>query len=133
MVTIVQNSKHSCLTKNIMVRFPTIALKIFDQLGNGDLTNCRKLNEFFRSFIDNQKIPWIRMIQKYASNTSGFLQDWKQVTNKTPTRIVQKIAVQTDMFFKSNPERQKSNWSPLFIVADQGNMGCRVFKGGIEN
>jgi hypothetical protein len=133
MVTIAQNSKHSCLTKNIMVRFPTIALKIFDQLGNGDLVTCRKLNESSRSFIDNQKIPWIRMIQKYDSSTSGFLQDWKQVTNKTPTRIVQKIAVQTEMFFKSNPERQKSNWSPLFIVADQGNMGCRVFKGGIEN
>ena len=73
------------------------------------------------------------MIQKYGSSTSGFFQDWKRVIDKTPTRIVQKIAVQTEMFFKSNPERQKSNWSPLFIVADQGNMDCRVFKGGIEN
>ena len=133
MVTIAQNSKHSCLTKNVMVRFPDIAVQIFDQLGNDDLVNCRKLNESSRSFIDNQKLPWIRMIQKYASNTSGFLQDWKQVMGKTPTRIVKEIAIQTELFFKSNPERQKSNWSPLFIVADQGNMDCRVFKGGIEN
>ena len=122
MVTIAQNSKHSCLTKNVMVRFPDIAVQIFDQLGNDDLVNCRKLNESSRSFIDNQKLPWIRMIQKYASNTSGFLQDWKQVMGKTPTRIVKEIAIQTELFFKSNPERQNDNWSPHFIVADQGDL-----------
>ena len=122
MVTIAQNSKHSCLTKNIMVRFPTIALKIFDQLGNDDLANCRKLNESSRNFIDNQKLPWIRMIQKYSSNTSEFLHDWKQVTGKTPTRIVKELAIQTELFFKSNPERQNGNWAPHFIVADQGDL-----------
>ena len=129
MVTIAQNSKHSCLTKNIMVRFPDIAIKIFDQLGNDDLVNCRKLNESFRNFLDNQKIPWIRMIQKYGSSTSGFLQDWKQVTGKTPTRIVKEIAIQTELFFKSNSERQNGNWSPHFIVADQGDLELYKYIG----
>ena len=105
-----------------MVKFPTIALKIFDQLSNGDLTNCRKLNQSSRSFIDNQKLTWIRMIQKYASNTSEFLHYWKQVTGKTPTRIVKEIAIKTELFFKSNPERQNGNWSPHYIVADQGDL-----------
>ena len=117
----VQNSLHSCLTNNVMVRFPDIAVKIFDQLGNGDLANCRILNESLRSFIDNQKIPWIRIFQKYTASTSGFLKDWKQIIRKTPTQMVEKIAIQTEMFFKSNPERQNSNWSPHFIVADQGD------------
>ena len=117
-----QNSLQSCLTNNVMVRFPDIAVKIFDQLGNGDLANCRKSNEALRSFIDNQKLPWIRIIQKYTASTSGFLKDWKQIIRKTPTQMVKKIAIQTEMFFKSNPERQNSNWSPHFIVADQGDL-----------
>ena len=112
---------NSCLTNNAMERFPDIIIRIFDQLGNGDLANCRKLNESLSSFIDNQKLPWIRIIQKYAANTCGFLKDWKQSTRRTPTQMVEKIAIQTEMFFKSNPERQNSNWSPHFIFADQGD------------
>ena len=102
------------MINNVIVRFPGIAERIFNQLENSSIANCRKVDESWRNFIDDQKLPWIRMIQKYVSSTSGFLQDWKQVTGKTPTRIVKEIAIQTELFFKSNPERQKRKLVPTF-------------------
>ena len=107
---------------DLILRFPHIAERILDELNNGDIAKCRKLSKSMRQFIDMQKLPWIRMINKHSESQTEFLDQWKQVTEKTPTTMVKKLAIYTEKFFEEIPARQHFQWSPHFIVADQGGL-----------
>jgi ankyrin repeat protein len=114
--------KKTNIMADLILRFPHIVERILDELNNGDLVNCRKLSKSLRKFIDMQKLPWIRMIKKYSGSQTEFLDQWKQVTQKTSTLTVKKLAIYTKKFFEDSPERQYHQWSPHFIVADQGGL-----------
>ena len=111
---------------DLILRFPHLVERILDELNNGDIAKCRKLSKSMRKFIDMQKLPWIRMINKYSESQTEFFDQWKQVTEKTPTATVKKLAIYTEKFFKAYPNRQQLQWSPHFIVADQG--GLKFYK-----
>ena len=108
------------MTNNVIVRFPDIAEMIFCQLDNYSMANCRKVTDSWSAFIDNQKLPWIRKIQKYAGSLHGFHDQWLQIIARTPIKMVKKIAVNVEDFFKANPKRKEHQWHPHFIAADQG-------------
>ena len=108
------------MTNNVIVRFPDIAEMIFNQLENCSIANCRKVNESWRTFIDNQKLPWIRKILKYSGSLTGFHDQWIQIIARTPINLVKKLAVNVEIFFKANPKRNEHRWPPHFIAADQG-------------
>ena len=108
------------MTNNVIVRFPAIAEMIFNQLENCSIANCRKVNESWRSFIDDQKLPWIRKIQKFSGSLTGFHDQWIQIIARTPINVVKELAVNVEIFFKANPKRNEHRWPPHFIAADQG-------------
>ena len=108
------------MTNNVIVRFPGIAERIFNQLENSSIANCRKVDESWRNFIDDQKLPWIRKILKYSGSLTGFHDQWIQIIGRTPINLVKKLAVNVEIFFKANPKRNEHRWSPHFIAADQG-------------
>ena len=108
------------MTNNVIVRFPDIADMIFNQLENCSIANCRKVNESWRSFIDDQKLPWIRKIQKFSGSLTGFHDQWIQIITRTPINVVKELAVNVEIFFKANPKRNEHRWPPHFIAADQG-------------
>ena len=57
--------------EEILKRFPQIGEKIFLQLNDDDLQNCRRINKSWKNFIDNpsQKQVCIRIIQGYEKYT----------------------------------------------------------------
>ena len=57
--------------EEILKRFPQIGEKIFLQLSDDDLQNCRRVNKFWKYFIDNpsQKQICIRNVQGYEKCT----------------------------------------------------------------
>ena len=42
--------------------FPHIFEKIFQQLDNASLLNCRLVNKVFQEFIDERNYAWIRIV-----------------------------------------------------------------------
>ena len=88
------------MTNNLIVRFPAIAEMIFNQLENCSIANCRKVNESWRSFIDDQKLPWIRKILKFSGSLTGFHDQWIQIIARTPINVVKELAVNVDFFSK---------------------------------
>ena len=54
----------------IFLRFPHLEYQIFEQLDNLYLTigkEVKEVSELWQSFIDNEKLPWIRMIMTYQT------------------------------------------------------------------
>ena len=101
----------------VLLRFPHIGSQIFDQLDNPLLTKCREVGKSWNSFIDNEKLPWIRMIIKHIK---PLVSPWKHFLRKSNVKSVVEIAVSVIQYFrefKSVPE----NTVPLHFAAMIGN------------
>ena len=77
-------SEHSmaCWQANmqaIFSRFPHIGEEIMDQVDNAHLTECRVVNRFWRRFIDNQKLLWMRIIYEKGL----FTREWEETSRQT--------------------------------------------------
>ena len=106
----------------MILKFPLIAEKIFGELDNKTMTNCKQVNRFWNVFLDEKKVQWFRILQKYAGNMVYFFNDWKIVLMKTPAKIFKTLALQAHEFFEGNPElmKEKTQISPLSIAAAWG-------------
>ena len=51
----------------IFARFPHVGKKIFEDLDNKNLTNCREVCKSWQTFIDNENITWNRILMKFPS------------------------------------------------------------------
>ena len=48
----------------MMLKYPKIGQKIFRQWNTRNLTQCRRVSNSWRTFIENQRYTWIREIKK---------------------------------------------------------------------
>ena len=58
--------------EDIIQGFPHLSTKIFANLKNQDLTNCRLVRKSWKYCIDGKKIIWIRMIEEVGKNIPNF-------------------------------------------------------------
>ena len=81
---------------NIMIsRFPHVAASIFKELDNKTLNNCRKVSRLWCDHLDDQKMYWVRMIQRYSTNMKSSYQQWKKVLQNTRVEHVKDLSVCT--------------------------------------
>ena len=62
--------------EEIFKRFAGLGKRILDQIDDKKLAECRKINQRWKNFIDQEKTIWIRMIKKQVGNFSTS-QDWQ--------------------------------------------------------
>ena len=84
--------------EEILLRFPVIAQKIFEQLDNQDLIKFREVDMTFCSSIDQNRLIWTRMIKKYIKNNNEFRKSWKLVMEKVPVKTLEDLALTTKKF-----------------------------------
>ena len=106
----------------IISRFPHVSADIFKELDNETLNNCRKVSRLWCDHLDNQKMYWVRMIQRYSTNMKSSYQQWKKVLENTRVEHVKDLSVCTQQFFKDELIRCRFQWIPLQVAADQGNL-----------
>jgi hypothetical protein len=106
----------------IIARFPHVANDIFKELDNETLTNCRKVSRLWCDHLDNQKMYWVRMVQRYSTNTTNSYQQWKKVLKYTPVEYVKDLSVSTQQFVKKKSRRSKLQCFPLQVFDGQGNL-----------
>ena len=100
--------------EEIFGRFPGLGKKIFQQLDNKTLANCRKFNESWKKIVDKDKTIWIRKIKKQVGH-ANWSRDWKMLMFKPSSDTEIDIAVAVSQFFKSKQIRMHNKWSPLHI------------------
>ena len=59
--------------EEIILRFHQIGKKIFEELNNHSLVNCRKVNGSWRNFIDGEKTISFRIIKSYSNVPNTYL------------------------------------------------------------
>ena len=64
------------------LRFPDLTEKILGQLDDEDLEKFKTVGRSLKITVENQRIYWIRKIQKYAQNKNHFEKEWKEAVKK---------------------------------------------------
>ena len=75
----------------LVQRFPTIADKIFAELDNVALTNCKVASRPLCNFISEGRTELIRKIQGYVHLMNEHYDDWNKVLRKAPISILNEI------------------------------------------
>merc|ERR1712166_74240 len=61
--------------EELLLRFPHIGTKIFEELDCESVTVCRTVITSWKSFIDDQKFLWIRKIRTYIQKSKESLKN----------------------------------------------------------
>ena len=127
--------------ENLCKRFPHLAERIFDQVDDQSLSNCKEISGEVLEYLDSERFFWIRLIKRYGLNPyrrrlKDFPKLWKPVIDKTPVERVKQIAIATSRFFRARnlysdqlrfytvPGRK---WSLIAIAAHHGDLGLLQF------
>lgn len=111
--------------EEVLVRFPHIGDQVFKQLDNEDLIKCRKISPSWNEFINNQKLPWIRMLKKYQCElefNKRILEQWQKFVKSHNVATLQKIAIKVEHFFKDNLDEEFPILDPLSAATLSGNI-----------
>ena len=111
--------------EEVFLRFPHIGEQVLKQLDNEDLTKCKKISPSWNEFINNQKLPWIRMLKKYQCElefNKRILEEWQKFVKSHNVATLQKIAIKVEHFFKDNPDEEYPILDPLSAATLSGNI-----------
>ena len=108
--------------EDMILKFPHIAGNIFGELDDISMINSKEVSKSWRVFLDEEKVQWYRILQKYAELKVRFWDYWKMVIKNTPAGIIKTLAIGTHQFFEDNPKfvQKKLQISPISIVAGSG-------------
>ena len=118
------------MMEEALLRFPHIGDQILNQLNNEDYTNCREISKTFKSFIDNQKLLPLRIIEEYINFTGK----WKTFVKTSSVEEINEIAhALQDYVGNKHPKRsiafQHPALTPLQCAAMFGKI--KFFKNGL--
>ena len=113
--------------EEIFSRFPHLGEAIMDELDNADLTKCRSVDRIWRSFIDNQKLQWMRIIFEWTAYNN---QEWQEISRKLNVEMVKILAKTVNQLLTDGEDIDPMDQTPLVIAAISGNteIVAKLFK-----
>ena len=67
---------------NLLAKIPLLGDKILSELDNQSLVKFREVKKSWHLFINEEKITWLRIIQKCIGNGGKFSTEWTHFMNK---------------------------------------------------
>ena len=115
---------------DMILKFPTIVEAIFKEVDNQSIGKCRNVSPLWCDFIDDQKLPWIRKIQKFRRKTEKFDLQWRKAFKYAPIKMVKEVSFAVCCNYESARKKKKGGkkrrskhtiwWTLLHIFAEQG-------------
>ena len=116
----------------IQIRFPTLAVKILNNLDDQSLMKYKKSNRDNSKFLGQERFYWIRILKKFNDYFETSRDTWRKAISKTSTGIVKKLAIAVFTFFKTESdsfieihfslkENKSSPLMPVLIAAYDGD------------
>ena len=108
--------------ETFIIRFPTVTQSILQELDNQNLTKCREVCLNFHKFLNQDKVLWMKMIQKFSENYGNHQKSWNLVMKQVAVDILKKLALCVESFLKQAPfGLPKFSISPLHVAVYSGN------------
>ena len=109
---------------NVLLRFPHLGESIFEQLDNESLAKSREVCDFWRIFINDQKLPWIRMIKSYIK----VLDPWQELIKISRVETLQEMACTVHQYYIENdikcPQGSKITYLEYHHDPDKRTVQC---------
>ena len=115
------------MMEDFLERFPQVGEEIFKQLDNQSLAKCKEVSRSQFKFLEENKVLWRRMIEKYSANNLEFKNAWKLVVERVPVQNVKELAIAVEQFYSFGPRRIAHQHSPHRIAADRGSLSLYKF------
>ena len=117
----------------IQIRFPTLAVKILNNLDDQSLMKYKESNRDNCKFLGQERFYWIRVLKKFNKYFETSRETWRKAISQTSAGIVKKLAIAVFTFFKTEFKSfieihfsLKGDQSPLFtpvlIAAYDGDL-----------
>ena len=125
--------------EEIFWRIPHIGEKILENLCNEDLTKCRKVNNNWRNFIDEEKLLYIRKIEAYIYTSNESI---RRTLHKQCLSFLKKIADEAQLTNKcsnyelsldKSDEEKSSEILHGLLYSEKEPAGSFLFELIIEN
>ena len=111
---------------NVLLRFPHLGESIFEQLDNESLAKSREVCDFWRIFINDQKLPWIRMIKSYIK----VLDPWQELIKISRVETLQEMACTVHKYYIENdikcPQGSKITYLEYHHDPDKRTVQCSM-------
>ena len=104
-------------------KFSHLTEKVFDQLDDKSLVNCRKVNKSWQNYLDNQKLLQIRIIKATISHFHEVGPAWTRVFDKATTKTIMDLGESVRKFYQKDPGlTYHKGLTPLHVTAGTGNL-----------
>ena len=107
--------------EDICIRIPTLAEKIFQNLGNQDLIKLKENSRDICSFLNEERFFAMRIINAHFGNFVVYQDSWNKVIEKAQKGIITQLAKAGHQFFMEDFSRFEKQWPPFWIAAANGN------------
>ena len=91
--------------EEILTRYPQIFTSILCNLDSKTMANCRLVNKVFQHCIDNERLLWIRIIERYFGDQIEYHDTWKKILDKATFNITKRIGLAVLKFFQTQDVR----------------------------
>ena len=98
-----------------------IAKNILNKLDNITLISCKESSRELNTFLENEKIIWLRIVRLHKGKFIHYEESWRQTIKKDSVDDIKQLALATQKFFKDD-SRFLDQWHPLFIAAAEGSL-----------
>ena len=122
--------------ESIFLKIPDLGEKILKELDNQSLVQSKEVQRSWNNFINEEKVLWIRIIQKCISDVDIYSIAWRKVLTKAPIEFVIHVALATQKYHAKYKTRVQ--YSPISVAASDGSLdfykqwsdsirSCRIF------
>ena len=111
--------------EDVIFRFPHLAEKMFDSLGNKSLTICQEVSTSWNDFVCKKKFYLIRVIEGEVGYFHVLGGDWKKVFIKAKTETIMKLRRSVGQFYdrsKTDILIYHEGLNPSHVAAGTGNL-----------
>ena len=108
--------------EDLCERFPLIAVKVFNILDDQSLVKTRIMNQDIKSFLDNKRFYFLRILASFKGNFVEFRESWRKVVEKASFETIKELTFLTQEFFEHNPKRYTMQLHALHIAAERGHL-----------
>ena len=103
--------------EHVLLRFPTVAQQLFEELDIKSLVNCKNVDRTWQQFLHGQKFYLVRKVVFLSKSPES---DWQTIFRQINHEVVTEFALVVSKFFRENPNETKQ--TPMHFIAMVGNI-----------